>query len=64
MQQLYSLATESSGTLQQVVAAAGQTLSPESQRQFWKSEHTQRVLASEAELKQLVYAQVLAAQAA
>ena len=59
MQTLYSLATESSGTLQKAVAAAGQQLSAETQRQFHKSEHTQRVIEQEAALKQLVFAQVL-----
>ena len=63
MQRLYGLATESSGALQQALAAAGQTFTPEGQREFYRSEHTQRVMESEARLKELVYAQVLSGTA-
>ena len=36
MQTLYGLATESSGKLHQALAAAGQTFTPEGQREFYR----------------------------
>ena len=59
MQKLYGLASESSGALQQTLASAGQQFTPEGQKAFFRSEHTARVIEQEAQLKQLVYAQVL-----
>ena len=59
MQKLYSLASESSSSLQQTLASSAQMFSPEGQREFYRSEHTKRVIEQEAQLKQLVYAQVL-----
>lgn len=61
MGQLFELSSQSFGSLQQGMAPASRTQAADSQRQFFKSAHTQAVIDEEAAVKSLVYAQVLSA---